>query len=314
MLEIPVQTCSVTVRPHGRKPKTAKPQETVKEELLKKVNGRVSVRKKRKNKDEITEKIREIAEINMQAVEGDTALTDAPPDTSQQVSMPVAETPVSSETDVVAGENALTDIVADDGFSETDEGETVVSEEISPEETEPCEQTAVVRKATKKKFSVIAAELIAVCALVGVIFLTNAFYPDSAINAFMKKTFSPSATSPVSQKTYKDFSPVIGAGAFTLSDGVISFSEGGAVYCLLDGTAESVRLAEDGYEITVAHAGSFKTVLSGLKYAYAEEGEKVFGNIPVGYAEDGGYRMCFSSDNAIITDYTIDQSTVVWAV
>ena len=60
---------------------------------------------------------------------------------------------------------------------------------------------------------------------------------------------------------------------------------------------------------------NFVSVFSGLKYAYAEVGDKVYGNIPVGYVGEEELRMCFKSgDGTVITDYTVEDGAVLWAV
>ena len=58
----------------------------------------------------------------------------------------------------------------------------------------------------------------------------------------------------------------------------------------------------------------FSTTLSGLSYAYLGLGDKVYGNIPVGYVKEGGFTACFNSENAVITDYTLEDNAVLWAV
>ena len=87
------------------------------------------------------------------------------------------------------------------------------------------------------------------------------------------------------------------------------------MYSALDGTVTSVTLDGNGtYTMEIAHSGVFSSKISGLSYAYLNEGDAVFGNIPVGYIKDGGFTMCFNSEDAIITDYTIEDNAVLWAV
>lgn len=166
------------------------------------------------------------------------------------------------------------------------------------------------------KFTAVTAEVIAVFALIAAIFLTNAFYADSAINVFMRKVFSPAATETVREKTYDEFAPVVNFGGdVSLSDGVISCSGSGAVYAPVGGTVSSVAVEEDGtYTMGIAASGAFSAVLSGLTYAYLGVGDKVYGNIPVGYVKDGGFTVCFNSENGVITDYTLQDNAVLWAV
>ena len=180
--------------------------------------------------------------------------------------------------------------------------------------------SAVVHKKERKpffKFSAVGIEVVAVFALVATIFLTNAFYADSAINVFMRKVFAPTEiTETVKEKTYDEFKPVMNFnGEMTVTDGVISCTGSGAVYSPLDGTVTSVTLDGNGaYTVEIAHSGVFSSKISGLTYAYIEEGDAVYGNIPVGYVQEGGFTMCFNDEDAVITDYTIEDNAVLWAV
>lgn len=208
--------------------------------------------------------------------------------------------------------------------SETETAEIAenVEQPIQAEEQDYNEvQNVSVHKKERKpffKFSAIGIEIAAVFALVAVIFLTNAFYADSAINVFMKKVFSPSNTTTeiVTEKSYDEFSPVMNFnGELTLEDGIISCSGSGAVYSPLDGKVTSITLDGNGaYTVEIAHSGLFSSKISGLTYAYLGEGDMVYGNIPVGYVKDGGFTMCFNAEDTVITDYTIENNAVLWAV
>ena len=180
--------------------------------------------------------------------------------------------------------------------------------------------SAVVHKKARKpffKFSAVGLEVVALFALIATIFLTNAFYADSAINVFMRKVFAPTeVTETVKEKTYDEFKPVMNFnGEMTVDDGVISCTGSGAVYSPLDGTVTSVTFDGNGaYTVEIAHSGVFSSKISGLTYAYIEEGDTVYGNIPVGYVQEGGFTMCFNDEDAVITDYTIEDNAVLWAV
>ncbi len=190
--------------------------------------------------------------------------------------------------------------------------------EIPVEEPVGYESASVHKKAKKPlfKFTAVTAEVIAVFALLAVIFLTNAFYADSAINVFMRKVFSPTVTETVHEKTYDEFAPVINFnGEMAMENGVITCSGSGSVYAPADGTVASVVKEENGtYTVNIAHSAVFSSTLSGLSYAYLGSGDKVYGNIPVGYVTDGGFTACFNSENAVITDYTLKDNAVLWAV
>lgn len=249
MLEIPVNTTNITYKPIKRRNKSKKQAEnleTVKEELMQKVNA-------------------------------------------------------ESETSDIS-ENA--DIV-------------VPAENAQQEMAEEYASASVHKKKRKSlfKFSAITVEIVAVFALIATIFLTNAFYENSAINVFMKKVFSPTAETVVKEKTYADFAPVMNFnGEMSLDGGIISCTGSGAVYAAADGKVSSVIKEEDGtFTMNIAHSGLFSSKISGLSYAYLGVGDSVFGNIPVGYVK-GGFTMCFNADGAVITDYTLEDSAVLWAV
>ena len=200
-----------------------------------------------------------------------------------------------------------------------------LSEETSalPEDVAESVSSTSVRTEKKKRkfkgFSVVTAELILIGLLTATIFITNAVYSDSAMNVFMKSVFgSPEKTETV-VKNYSDYAPVIKFGSaseFSVENGYLLFSGSGAVYAPVDGTVLSLIKTENGlYDVEIKISDNFVAVFSGLKYAYAEVGDKVYGNIPVGYVGEEELRMCFKSgDGTVITDYTVEDGAVLWAV
>lgn len=192
------------------------------------------------------------------------------------------------------------------------------AEEVLSEKSDDSVSATVHKKAKQPafKFTAITAELVAVVALVAIIFLTNAFYSESAMNVFMRKVFSPTETEVAAEKTYDEFAPVINFnGEMALEKGVIVCSGSGSVYAPADGTVSSVIKEEDGtFTLNIAHSAVFSSTLSGLSYAYLGEGDTVFGNIPVGYVTDGGFTACFNVGDEMITDYTLKDNAVLWAV
>ena len=218
--------------------------------------------------------------------------------------------PAESETEISA---EITETFAE---TPADETATVAGDSEAQEDNQVYASASVRKKKRKPffKFSVISAEIVAIAVLVGAIFLTNAVYSDSAINVFMRKVFS--VETAAVEKTYKDFSPVMNFdGEMSLDNGVISYSGSGAIYAPADGTVSSVVQEENGtYTMNIAHSAVFSSTLSGLSYAYLGEGDSVFGNIPVGYVKGGGFTMCFNAEDAVITDYTIEDNAVLWAV
>lgn len=217
----------------------------------------------------------------------------------------------------VNSETEQADAVETETAEITENAEAVAETGENVDASEPV--SASVHKKTKKpffKFSAVTAEIVAIFALIATIFLTNAFYSDSAINVFMRKVFSPTVTETVAEKTYDKFSPVMNFnGDMTVENGIISCTGSGAVYSPCEGKVSSVVKEEDGtYTMNIAHSGVFSSKISGLSYAYLDEGDSVYGNIPVGYVKGDGFTMCFNSEDALITGYTIENNAVLWAV
>ncbi len=255
MLEIPVNTCNVTYTPIKKKKKSKKKtvnHESVKEELLNKINS----------------------------------------DLDEQ--------------------NAL-------NFSDDN---PQVYQEIT-DETQDYQESENIEKPSKGKFkfTVIGAELCVIGALIATIFLTNAFYPNSGINVFMREVFgnNNSQTVTIDERLYSEFAPVI-----TLSDGttcsaesgVISISGTGSVYAPVSGKVSSISQDENGkFNIEVLHSENFKTLITGVDFAYVGLDDDVYYNIPVGYTDTGEVEMCFTGENgASIVDYEILDNSVVWSV
>ena len=79
---------------------------------------------------------------------------------------------------------------------------------------------------------------------------------------------------------------------------------------------ESAVLTDAGtYSVIVKHSENFSSKIDGLKYVYLSVGDVVNTTIPLGYAEEQGVSLCFMGENdEVITNYTITDGTVVWAV
>ena len=161
--------------------------------------------------------------------------------------------------------------------------------------------------------SVVGVQLCVIGLLLATIFLTNAIFTDSGLNTFFRSVFS-AETQTVDERDYSEFAPVINLGntPYALENGVITFSGAGSTYSPCDGTVLSVNLGEDGkYTMEIAHSNNFKTLVSGLD---SNAGDTVKANIPVGYVLGDNATICFYDGDAVITDFTIDQNSVVWAV
>lgn len=279
MLEIPVNTCNVTLKTGKKKKfgrKKVKNPEAVKEELMNKINSEPMV-------EETLEQ--ELPKQEMQAISG-----------------------VEFDKEQ---EQSYATTVNEDSRDSSDS----VEEDLSM-------QTVEITKKQKKrfKFSVITAQFAIIGVLLATIFLTNAFYSDSGINVFFKNVFGNGQTQVAKDlRTHQEFAPVLAVGQtgeVSLDSGVMTFSGEGSVYSPCDGKITSVTRDGNGkYIFEITHSENFKSVISGLDYAYAGLDDTVYSNIPVGYVNSDGATMCFKGgDDLVISDYQIVNGSVVWAV
>ena len=299
MLDIPVETGSVTYkRVRKKRVKKAVDPETVKDELVNKVNS-ANAESAAKAAD-----VSAAEKIYADAIGETNAAQELAPER-----LPAnAEMSESNGADGTVLAEKVTETAAEDPDAEN------TAEDLLNESEEKVYATSSVHKKSRKgefKLSVIGVELALIVALIAGIFLTNAFYADSAINVFMRKVFTPK-TETVVAKTYDEFSPVMNYDA-TVDGGVMTVSHSGAVYSSLSGTVAAVEKDENGlYSMTIAVSDVFSSTIYGLKYAYLEKGDAVYGAIPVGYAEQN-YKMVFATDSGVITDYTLEDGTVRWS-
>lgn len=162
---------------------------------------------------------------------------------------------------------------------------------------------------------VLVGEFIACCLLCTLIFLTNIFYEGSAMNTFSQGIFQ---TTPKDKRTYSDFtlSSVVSERADAVlsvsATGILSFTAKASIYPVCDGTISRVVTSGETTSVEISHSDSFKSVISGLKTVYAKEGEKVKGNLPVGYA-DGEVRVMLYEDGNLLNCYTVDENTLKWS-
>ena len=169
------------------------------------------------------------------------------------------------------------------------------------------EQSVSVKKAG---FDVISVQVVAIFALIVGIILTNIFWEDSGMNNLLRDVLGTS--SGLSNASYTTFSATSPSksDSVVLENGVMKFSSGSA-YSPCDGIVKSVSESNGVYTITVSHSDSFTTVLSGLEYCYANEGDEVYKNIPVGYSSCEIMVSMFDSDS-ILTSYLLDGENIVW--
>ena len=180
--------------------------------------------------------------------------------------------------------------------------------------TETTEKPA--EKKGRFKFDIVYAEGIAAFALVVAILLTNIFWENSGMNTFFKKAFSPAQVT-TDARSYNSFNAQSPSSSLDgkVEDGVMTFSGKGALYPVCDGKVSSVKQSDDGkYEITIAHSGSFKTVISGVDYSYCDENEEVFKYIPVCYLNGCEAKVYMYNDDALVTNYVLENGSIIWSV
>lgn len=281
MLEIPVNTCSITFKPSKKKRgrKKAVDAEKVKEQLLHKINAQSAEESVSSEND---------ASVN---ADQDRYATDSP-----------------------AYENAYSDDSSVCNVCGTAEAQEDIREDyVSTVNIKP------LAKKKRGKFGIIAVQLCVVGALIATIFLTNAFVPDSGINTFMKSVFGSASAATADERTYSEFKPNLlfeVSESATVEDGIVTFSGKGSLYSPCDGKITLIETGEDGkFTIEISHSENFKTVFKGVDYAYVSMDDTVYSNIPVGYLLGEEATMCFYGEEGnLITDYSVENNSVIWAV
>lgn len=179
------------------------------------------------------------------------------------------------------------------------------------------EETVVIKSKPKKNyFSVIGIQIGIICVLLGVIIFSNLYMEQSGIATFLSSVFSGGQTTKSDTREYSAFNAAAPIdGDITVSDGVMTFSAKGSLYAPCDGKITAIERGEDGkYTVEIEHSTKFKTVIKGVDYAYCELGGAVYGNIPIGYSLGENVELCFYGGGELITGYTLDGDTVIWAV
>ncbi|MBQ7642389.1 MAG: hypothetical protein IJS67_00660 [Clostridia bacterium] len=211
--------------------------------------------------------------------------------------------------------NAKEELIAKVNFEAENEKplcEDEVAEESEPTSEEPRRKKRKFFKKPLFKFDVIYAEGIAVFLLVATILLTNIFWEDSGINTLFKSTFGNAEKTDA--RTYLSFSAKLPSDELdaTLAEGVMTFSGKGALYPVCDGKVEKIATQDDKYTVTISHSDLFKTVVSGMDYVYAEEGEEVYKYIPIGYIGGGSAEVTMYNDGVLLTGYLLESGSIVW--
>ena len=220
-----------------------------------------------------------------------------------------------------AEDNNLTDqLVAEvnDRMAEADEP-VLEAEDPNYAESKQIERTP---KSAKKKSWVkrlLLGELVAVCALCAVIFLTNIFLQNSAINTFVRGLFE-GETRTADNREYSDFKlyPVVNDSvdtAITVSEtGVVSFTANCSVYSPASGTLTKVNgNKETGYTVEIKHSDKFSTIISGLDSVYLAQGDSVMYNLPIGYTDgEGAVNVMMYSGDTLLNCVSAENNKLAW--
>ena len=166
----------------------------------------------------------------------------------------------------------------------------------------------------------ILGEFIAVCVLCAVIFLTNIFMVDSAINTFVRGLFQ-GETSTADGRMYSDFTlaPVVNDYVETTIEasetGVLSFTAQCSVYAPCEGKLAAVNGDEEsGYTVEVRHSDNFSTIMSGLDVVYGGVGDTVRHNVPLGFTDgEGEVRVMFYENGTLINGCVVDGNELSWS-
>lgn len=213
-----------------------------------------------------------------------------------------------------------------DGASDLEE-QLVEQVNSRMEEDDPAyaESTPIERAEVKKKprrnilRAVLWGEFALVCALCAVIFLTNIFMTDSAINTFVRGLFNGNAQT-ADTRVYSDFTlaPIVNEKndvEIAVSEtGVLSFQAQCSVYSPCAGTVTAVHGNEEtGYSVEIKHSDKFSTIMSGLDNVFSAEGDKVYSNIPVAYsAGENTVRVMFYEGEKLLSCVTYGENGLAW--
>lgn len=169
-------------------------------------------------------------------------------------------------------------------------------------------------KKKKFRFDVVYAEGVAVFLLAVTILLTNIFWENSGMNRLFKSAFGDGQTVQTDTRTNVNFNAQSPSGEMevTLDKGVMVFSGKGSLYPVCDGKVASV-VEEDGkYTITLKHSDVFKTVISGVDFVYADQGDDVFKYVPVCYVNGGDAKVSMYNKDVLVTNYVVEGGSIVW--
>ena len=289
MLEIPVSTCQVTVKKSRKRKKKMLDADELKQQVMDRVNARLAAAPTSVAEELAEEEPVQIAEV--QAEEGEQLTFDAlpaPEDGEEQVTMALEEEPdfVNDFSTVTVTEKRKKGLF---GFFHR-------------------------KKKRVEKSNAVMGLVFASMALVAVIFLTNVFMPSSAINRLIRTVFAPSSVETADVREYAEFTAAspYRAGDVVLENGVMTFEGTGTLYAPCDGVVTRIVEEAGKFAMEIEHSKKFRTVLTGIDFAYCDVGDSVYGALPVGYVEGGTVFVSMYNDGVLLQNYVIDGGAVVW--
>ena len=278
MIEIPVQTSSVTVVEPTKK----------------------RIKKKRKTVEELKDEV--IKKVNLETERYEEFKNSAKNNQNE------------SDIDLTEKERALIDKIKNG--VELDDIDNSFNGEL-PLDSEPILEKPEVNTVTIKTRSQkpsIKKKLVAICCIIFVF----AVAVTSSVLIADKLSLPTLFSSPeeVIDK-YTVFNATIPSkviDSVTLKDGVMSVSSKGAIYSLADGVVSSIATDGESFTVEITHGEDFKTVFSGMDLTYFSVGEKVYKTLPLGYSNgETAYTVSLYSASGLITDYSLKGDTIVWA-
>ncbi len=197
-----------------------------------------------------------------------------------------------------------------------------VNERVNTGEYDTAASEVITTKPKRGAAIALTVEFAVACALCAVIFLTNIFMQNSAINAFMGGLFHKTAGETVDNRGYAEValsSPVselAGDVEVTVSaNGIISFTAACSVYPMANGKVTAVEKTEEGYNLSIAYTTTFSTVIGGLDTVYAAVGDEVPANLPVGRTNgEREVRVMLYSEGVLLHNYTFADNNFTWQV
>ena len=277
MLEIPVQSCSVTYKKSKRKKKAQK-QENLKDMVIDKVNSSAELPEGFSDM-EASQDVKEFIDDKI---------------SEQAQQQPFVYTDVKTVSGRTAKKSRL---------------------HKAKKAKEKRELTADEKSAKKeKRFNIVFAQLLIVCVLGCVLFLMNIFWLDANIGDVLKGVFGSGQTQTDNRK-YTDFNVALPTKAdINMTEGALTFSAKGGIYAPYDGVISSVTEEAGKYIVEIKHNDNFKSIIKGADLAFYQVGDSVYKAMPVAYSNgENEISVCFYDGEQLISDCSInDSNALVW--